>query len=108
MLTEVISEKNVAPTLTPSKIMQLGMGFWASKLLLTAVNFELFTLLAPNRMSAREIKEKLGLGCGDRHVFDWLDALVSLGFLERTALLENSSYSNAEDTDFFLDKNKPS
>ncbi|WP_018615269.1 methyltransferase [Segetibacter koreensis] len=108
MLTEVTSEKKVAPTPTPSKIMQLGMGFWASKVLLTAVKFELFTLLATKPLSTREIKEKLGLGCDDRHVFDWLDTLVSLGFLERTGLLQNSMYSNAEDTGIFLDKNKPS
>jgi hypothetical protein len=31
---------------TPSKVMQVGMGFWASKTLLTAVNMELFTHLA--------------------------------------------------------------
>ena len=41
-------------------------------------------------------------------MFDWLDALVSLGFLERKGLLETAQYSNAEDTDFFLDKGKRS
>ena len=30
----------------PSKIMQIGMGFWASKVVLSAVKFKLFTLLA--------------------------------------------------------------
>ena len=28
---------------SPQMIMQIGTGFWASKILLTAVNFELFT-----------------------------------------------------------------
>ena len=98
----------VAATLNPSKIMQLGMGFMGSKVLLTAVKLEVFTLLASSPLTAKDVKDKLGLHCTDRHVFDWLDALVSLSFLQRQGLLENAVYSNAEDTDFFLDKNKPS
>ena len=35
-----------AKKVDPSNIMQVGMGFWASKTLLTAVKLELFTLLA--------------------------------------------------------------
>jgi hypothetical protein len=109
MLAETISEKTKAPvTLNPSKIMQIGMGFWASKALLTAVKFELFTLLSSKPLSSKEIQQRLNLHCGERHAYDWLDALVSLGFLERKGLLENAVYSNAEDTDFFLDKNKRS
>lgn len=92
----------------PSKIMQVGMGFWASKVLLTAVKFKLFTLLAPQPLSAKEIKQQLKLNCTERHVYDWLDALVSLGFVKRTGVLEEALYSNADDTDFFLDKNKRS
>jgi hypothetical protein len=109
MLAETITEKTqVAATLNPSKIMQTGMGFWASKVLLTSVKFELFTLLAAQPLSAIEIKQRLKLNCSDRHVYDWLDTLVSMGFLERKGLLETALYSNAEDTDFFLDKKKRS
>jgi precorrin-6B methylase 2 len=109
MLAESTIEKNkIVATLNPSRIMQTGMGFWASKVLLTAVKFELFTLLAPQPLPASEIKKRLKLKCSNRHVYDWLDALVSLGFLERKDLLKNALYSNAEDTDFFLDKNKRS
>ena len=107
MLADVTAEKKVAAPLNPSKIMQVGMGYWASKVVLTAVKFELFTLLASEPLSAKEIKEKLGFKCSDRHVFDFLDTLVSLNFLERKGLLEDAQYSNAEDTDFFLDKKKP-
>ena len=32
--------------LTPERIMQTGMGFWASKALLSAVELEIFTLKA--------------------------------------------------------------
>ena len=92
----------------PSKIMQVGMGFWASKTLLAAVKFNLFTFLAGTSKTGKEIKEAFHLKTIDRHVYDWLDALVSLGFLKRTGLLENSSYSNGDDTEIFLDTNKPS
>jgi hypothetical protein len=109
MLAESTTEKTkLVATLNPSKIMQIGMGFWASKVLLSAVKFELFTQLATKPLSASEIKQRLNLGCTDRHVYDWLDALVSLGFLDRKGVLGNAHYSNAEDTYFFLDKNKRS
>lgn len=90
----------------PSKIMQMGTGFWASKLLLTATNMELFTILAKRELSGTEIQSRLGLH--PRSLYDFLDALVALGFLKRTGLKETSIYKNAEDTDLFLDKNKPS
>ncbi len=107
MLAELSPEKTkIAPEITPSKIMQIGMGFWASKAMLTAVKLDLYTMLAPRSLSEKQIKEKLGFNCSDRHVYDWLDTLVSLGFLERKGLLEDAVYSNAADTDLFLDKNK--
>jgi len=90
----------------PSKIMQIGMGFWASKTLLTAVNMELFTQLADGALSGREIKNKLGLH--NRSLYDFLDTLVALGFLKRTGLKENATYSNSDDSDLFLDKKKQS
>jgi hypothetical protein len=93
---------------SPAKIMQIGMGFWASKALLAAVQFKLFTRLAGGALQAREIKEQLSLGCTDRHIYDWLDTLVSLGLLKREGLLETARYSNTPDTEMFLDRNRPS
>lgn len=108
MITEATPEKKVVDTLNPSGIMQVGMGFWASKVVLTAVKLELFTLLANEPLSGENIKEKLGLHCSGRHVYDFLDVLVSLGFLQRKGLLDDANYSNSVDTGFFLDKKKPS
>jgi precorrin-6B methylase 2 len=88
----------------PSNIMQVGMGFWASKTLLTAVKLEVFTFLAEKPLTSGEIKQKLCLH--DRSLYDFLDTLVALGFLNRTGLKENAVYSNSADSDFFLDKNK--
>lgn len=81
------------------------MGFWASKTLLTAVNMDLFTLLARQELSGQDIKDKIGLHA--RGLYDFLDTLVALGFLKRSGLRDSSIYSNSEDSDLFLDKNKP-
>ena len=91
-------------TTDPSRIMQIGMGFWASKTLLTAVNMNLFTHLATGQKSGHQIQQLLGLH--ERSLFDFLDTLVALGFLQRTGIKENAIYSNSQDADLFLDKNK--
>ena len=95
-----------AAHIDPSHILQIGMGFWASKTLLSAVNFRLFTLLAQQPLSAEKIRRKLGLHKRSHH--DFLDALVALGFLKRTGLDGTAVYRNAPDADLFLDRNKPS
>jgi precorrin-6B methylase 2 len=90
----------------PSKIMQIGMGFWASKVLLAGIKFRLFTLLAGKSLKGPQIREILKLETTQRHVYDWLDALVSLGFLHREGILDSAVYKNAPDANMFLDQNK--
>jgi hypothetical protein len=93
---------------TPETIMQIGTGFWASKILLSAVKFQVFTILAAQKkMTASQIKTHLGFKCTDRHVFDYLDALTSFGFLNREGLLETATYTNSINTDYFLKKCMP-
>ena len=87
---------------TPEKIMQTGLAFWASKTLLSAVEMDLFTELARHPGDLATLQGRLGLH--PRSAGDFLDALVSIGFLSR----ENGIYRNAPDADLFLDKNKPS
>lgn len=87
---------------TPDAILELGLGFWASKTLLTAVELGLFTALATEPRTAKEVVTELGLQ--PRGVVDLLDALVSLEMLERT----DGQYRNTPATDLFLDRNKPS
>lgn len=90
----------------PTSIMHTGLGFWASKTLLAAIKFDLFTLLSGNQLPAQDIKKQLGLH--DRSLYDFLDALVALGFLRREGIMEEALYGNAPDADFFLNKKKPS
>lgn len=91
-----------APAVDPGNIMQIGLGFWASKTLLSAVELGLFTELAKSPASAEEIREKFGLH--PRGMLDFLDALVSMRLLDRDA---EGDYSNTADTDLFLDRAKP-
>jgi hypothetical protein len=81
--------------------MQIGLGFWASKILLSAVEMEVFTELARHPEDLPTLQGRLGLH--PRAARDFFDALVALGFLHR----ENGVYQNAPDVDLFLDKNKP-
>ena len=94
--------------LNPADIMQVGMGFWPSKVLLTAVNEKLFTHLAQNPLSLVEIKKLFRWNCTDRHACDFLDTLFALKFLNRQGIGDLAVYSNTAETDFFLDKQKPS
>ena len=50
------------PATTPDAIMQLGLGFWASKTLLSAVELEVFTdLAAHGPCDGETLRERLGL-----------------------------------------------
>ncbi len=86
----------------PEHIMQVGLGFWASKTLLSAIEIGLFTELARHPEDLETLRERLGLH--GRAARDFLDALVALGFLER----RDGVYNNTPSTDLFLDRRKPS
>jgi hypothetical protein len=91
-----------APQSTPEQIMQLGLGFWGSKVLLSAIELNLFSLLAKGPLDADALTANLGLH--QRGARDFFDALVSLGMLER----HDGKYSNTAETGLFLDRAKPS
>ena len=88
--------------LSPERIMQTGMAFWASKTLLSAVEMELFTELAKHPGDIASVQGRMGLHA--RAARDFLDALVALGFLQRI----DGVYHNTPETALFLDKAKPS
>lgn len=91
-----------AAAVSPDHILQIGLGFWASKTLLSAIEMDLFTELAHKPEGLKEVQARLGLH--PRAAHDFLDALVALGLLER----RNGTYYNTPATDLFLDKRKPS
>lgn len=85
---------------TPDGIMQLGLGFWGSKTLLSAIELGVFSELAGGPLTFEELGKKLGLH--QRGARDFLDALVALGMLER----EGETYRNTPETDHFLVRGK--
>lgn len=87
---------------TPDSIFQVGLAFWPSKILLSAVEMELFTDLAKAPQPLDSLQGRVGLH--PRAARDFLDSLVALGFLQR----REGKYSNTPATDLFLDKHKPS
>jgi hypothetical protein len=87
---------------TPEHILQVGLGFWASKTLLSAVEMGLFTELAEHPGELGQVRDRLGLH--PRSAADFLDALVALGLLDR----RDGVYHNTPATDLFLDRRKPS
>jgi precorrin-6B methylase 2 len=87
---------------TPEGILQLGLGFWGSKTLLSAIELGVFSVLADGPQDAETLRRRLGLH--RRSARDFLDALVALGMLER----EGDLYRNTPETDLFLDRAKPS
>ena len=87
----------------PDAIMELGMAFWGSKTLLSAVELGVFSELAgPDGLEGEVLRERLGLH--PRSATDFFDALVALGMLER----HNGRYANTPATEVFLDRAKPS
>ncbi|ACC73707.1 methyltransferase [Paraburkholderia phymatum] len=87
---------------SPEYILQVAMGFWASKTLLSAVELQVFAHLARGPQSAQPLIAALGLH--PRSALDFLDALVALNVLNRA----DGVYSNTRDADLFLDPARPS
>src|SRR5215469_5691582 len=67
--------------LNPDHILQTGLAFWPSKVLLSAVEMEVFTELAKHPEDLETLQGRLGLH--PRSARDFLDTLVALKFLER-------------------------
>jgi hypothetical protein len=91
-----------ATHVTPEAILQLGLAFWGSKTLLSAVELGVFSELSGGPLAQDELAVRLGLH--PRSSRDFLDALVALGMLER----EDGRYANTAATELFLDRAKPS
>ncbi|MFN8392751.1 MAG: methyltransferase [Bdellovibrionota bacterium] len=95
----------ISAELNPSGIMQVGLGFWASKVLLSAVELGLFTHLSSGPLTGEEIGRRLKLH--PRGIWDFLDALVALKFLDRDGSGKGGKYRNTPETALFLDRGSP-
>jgi hypothetical protein len=89
--------------INPEDILEDGMSFWSSRLILTAVESGVFTLLAQGPQSAQALIDKLGWH--PRAATTALDALVAAGLLRRD---KSGRYANTLRTSLFLDRQKSS
>ena len=94
--------------ITPDRILQQATAFWASKVLLSAVELNVFGALqahgaegATGPVLAQEI------GMHPRGTYDFLDALVALGYLGRTGDGPDGRYHNAPDAAKYLVPSSP-
>jgi hypothetical protein len=89
---EMFDVAALPPLPSPDHILQVGMGFWASKTLLSAVELGLFSALADGPRTAAQIERRLGLH--PRATADFLDALVALRLLDKDGVGASAKYRN--------------
>jgi hypothetical protein len=92
----------MAQDITYDRIIQTAIGFWASKVLFSAVELGVFASLAAGPLDATALRLRLGLH--ERSAHDFFDALVALGLLQRDG---TGCYSNAPEAAHFLDPARP-
>lgn len=95
----------MSPALNPSAILQTAFSFWSSKVLLTAVEFGVFTRLSNRRLTGAELGAELRLH--PRGIADFFDALVAMKFLDRDGDGPGAKYFNTPEGAFFLDQSSP-
>jgi hypothetical protein len=91
--------------LSPETILQTAFSFWSSKVLLTAVEFGVFTVLADRRLTGAELGAELQLH--PRAIADFFDALVAMKFLGRDGDGSAARYFNTPEGALFLDEKSP-
>lgn len=86
--------------INPERIIDMGLGFFASKTLLSAVELGVFTELTDGPLTKGELEKRLELHprCSE----DFLDALVTLDLLDRS----EGEYQNVSETAMYLDETK--
>src|SRR5712671_6600147 len=89
----------------PSAILQTAFSFWSSKVLLTAVEFGVFSKLADRRLTGTELGAELKLH--PRGIADFFDALVAMKFLDREGDGPQAKYFNTPEGALFLDQKSP-
>jgi hypothetical protein len=87
---------------SPDRIFELGHAFRKAKVLLSAVELDVFSVLSGGELDLETLRARTGVA--ERGARDFFDALVSLALLQRSA---EGRYSNTNDAAFYLDAGKP-
>src|SRR6266478_1793179 len=96
---------NPNPQLDPGQILQTAFAFWSSNVLLTAVEFGVFTQLRQRHVTGAELGHELGLH--PRGISDFFDALVAMKFLHREGDGPSAKYFNTPEGALYLDQKSP-
>jgi SAM-dependent methyltransferase len=88
---------------TPDRILGLGFGFFAAKAVITAIDFDLFSLLACKPLTATALRAVLQLRA-ERGSLDFFDGLVSLRLLERIGDGPEALYRPSAEADRYLNR----
>jgi len=92
---------NSNTVLDPNKIRELANGFQVSRIILTAVELNIFTILDKHLLPSAEVAKQIN---GDERATDrLLNALVSLGFLNKV----HGKFYNSDAASLYLVKGKP-
>jgi hypothetical protein len=87
--------------ITPDRLFSLGTGYRCAKVLLCAVELDVFTALDGRPRVAADLARVLGIH--NRSACDFFDALVALGLLQRDT---DGRYANTAEASLYLDQNK--
>src|SRR3954454_10132398 len=98
-MTPGICDGNIA---APDRLIEIGSGYRRAKVLLAAVELDLFTTLSQAALNESSLAQALRLH--PRGARDFFDALVALGLLYRD---DAGQYSNSPEAAAFLVRNKP-
>ncbi len=90
-----------AETPSPQSVLEIGCGYRASKVLLSAIELDIFTILSDQPLDATALVQRIGIH--DRGARDFFDALVALGLLKRD---DRGLYAATSETGFYLDRRK--
>src|SRR5262249_31988416 len=88
-------------TLTADRIKNLAFAFREAKVVLSAVELGLFTVLAEGPLALEELRDRIAIN--PRGARDFFDALVAVGLLQRN---EDGLYANSADSDLYPHRRK--
>ena len=86
-------------------VLRTAFAFWSSKVLLTAVEFGVFTRLGDRALTGAELGAELGMH--PRGIADFFDSLVAMKFLDRDGDGPAARYRNTDVGRLYLDATSP-
>jgi O-methyltransferase domain/Dimerisation domain len=87
--------------ITADRLLEIGTAYRRARVLLSAIELDLFTAVADQPLDARTLARSIGIH--ERAARDFFDVLVALGLLERDS---GDCYRSTPETSTYLDRRK--